>query len=432
MTPKTILFAGAPDPSSVSQSPSSWLTSFTSPISTFLGLPEAASSAEPPSGQERRPTIGAAWRSLPLERRHLETGFSQVHHAFALDVYTGNGSQPDDADFFTTASISVDGTAEVGATQSQAAQQQRRQQILSQFCDHSLAQHQGIASSQLPANDDDSEDDNDGEDNDYEYSTSLGADTTASRSYASDAADVSVAAAAPTTTRPPLGNAAARQNLSDLEDIPSAKHVLSLAPATVTVNLIAGVVSVAAPRTVATRWGTRMSLVEVLLGDETKAGFGVTFWLPASTPASDDNAGRDGRRDTSASTVLAETLAALRRQDVVLVQNVALNVFMGKVYGQSLRRNLTSLHLLYRRKLDAQDLGGYYTREDMVAGSRAGGGQVHPQLEKTRRVREWLLKFVGGGEEEVARKGTGMNTVRRANKAAGRKKRWGEMPDDTQ
>lgn len=155
-------------------------------------------------------------------------------------------------------------------------------------------------------------------------------------------------------------------HLSDLEDVPSAKQVTSLQPQTITLNLIVGVLSVAQPRTVTTKWGTALSLIEVLVGDETAAGFAVTFWVPVDKVAESD-------------------AVKLRRQDVVLMENVALHVFRGKVYGQSLRRGLTRLHLLWRG-----EGGGSYSTRSLT---RAGGD--NPQVGKVRVVRDWVLRFVG-------------------------------------
>ena len=86
-----------------------------------------------------------------------------------------------------------------------------------------------------------------------------------------------------------------------------------------------------------------MELIEVLAGDEIKSGFTVNFWL--SSPQSADG-------DTRS------VLSGLRPQDVVLMRNVALSSFRGMVYGQSLRKEMTKVHLLYRDRIDRTDVGG--------------------------------------------------------------------------
>lgn len=266
----------------------------------------------------------ATWRSLPLTKQGLHTGFSQGHQFQDTSVEAND-------DFFTTADVSMNG----GITRSfeEAAGP------LSQFCEQSLAVHNPIPTSQLG-------------------SASLGQSVTSS----ADTSFMTTSSKSSTAPQPiPC-------QLSDLEDIPSAAQVLKLMPQTITVNLIAGIISIAQPRNVTTRWGHTLSLIEVLLGDDTKSGFGVTFWL------SSDN-------------IPESQLSKLRRQDVVLIRNVALHVFRNKVYGQSLRRGLTQINLLWRR-----DGSGQYSTRTLAK----RGSSEHPQMEKTKRVKDWALDFVGG------------------------------------
>jgi len=383
MSPKIVLFTGAPDPSTFDQAILDSRTTFTEPIATFLGEP-----TEHKRSPSSNPENQIAWRSLPLKRRRLETGLSQL---FAFpDVLPGHDFQPHD-NFFTTAGLSFDSDGSRHDTTSHfRSQSQENQEILSQFYDHSLARHQDIHSSQLPAPEDDNTTSFETDDATSFLTTSKSFNTTTE----GDISTVSV--------RPPLPGGA---HLSDLEDVPRAKDLLALAPATVTVNLIAGIISVSPPREVKTRWGRRMSLVELLLGDETRSGFGVTFWLPAS----EHNSAHDAQQTT---------LSKLRRQDVVMLQNVALHVFRDKVYGQSLRKNLTRVYLLHRRKLDDRDEGGYYRLDHLKSKKTLSD----PQLEKTRKVREWVLRFVGGDVPlKAARKG-----------ASSRRVDWDLPPEDTQ
>ncbi|ROT36615.1 hypothetical protein SODALDRAFT_335716 [Sodiomyces alkalinus F11] len=415
MSPKIILFAGAPDPNSIDWTSADLLTDFTAPISTFLGIPSLAHDHGPVKGTHASnyrscsSTRKVSWRSLPLERPHLETGHSHLHALPNLFV------TPNDVKFCSTASLSfsIESTRDDPEVQdgSVASQEQQRQTLLSRFYDHSLACHQDIASSQLPP-----------------ASPSLDDTTKTTSLFRNSKSFSSIGEDHPSSlssARPPLGNPSASTHLSDLEDIPSARHLLSLAPQTVTVNLIAGVISIAAPRTVVTRWGTRMSLVEVLLGDETRAGFAVTFWLPAAAPSADTAPVRQRTAEKQEPELLADGLSKLRTQDVVLLQNVALNVFRGRVYGQSLRKGLTKLYLLHRRRLDPGDEEGYYCARDF-ARARPDERGSHPQFEKTRRVRDWVLRFVRAGQTDTSGE-KGPRTT------AGKKRKGWEMPpDDTQ
>lgn len=341
-------------------------------ILIFAGAPEpdwSSPDLPPPSAPDRAPPASAsapAWRSLPLHRGALKTGFSQ-HHGLPASF------RPP-AHFFN---LSLEAA---GSPASSAASSQ---ELLTRFYDHSLALHRGLPSSQLPQ-------------------PSQSFDTTATDSFADNTtvADTTLGDSdneqdETTVLRPPLATA---HHLSDIEDIPPAPELLRLAPQTVTVNLVAGVISVSPARSITTRWGTELSLVEVLLGDDTRAGFSVTFWIPTTAA-------------TTARPVAQGVIppSELRRQDVVLLQNVALHVFRGKVYGQSLRRGLTRTTLLYRRDGGG---AGHYRRRDL----ESGRAEAHPQLAKTRRVWEWVLRFVGGEERPQAK--------------GGRKRGWDLPPDD--
>ncbi|KAK8066499.1 hypothetical protein PG997_013246 [Apiospora hydei] len=165
------------------------------------------------------------------------------------------------------------------------------------------------------------------------------------------------------------------------------------------VNLIVGIISIAEPRTVTTKWVSSKTLVELLVGDETKAGFSVTFWLTATG---------DAANETDA------ILRNLRRRDIVLLRNVALSEFKAKVHGHSLRKGLTKIQLLYRQRLDEEDDGGFYSLRDLSSTSA-----THPQLLKTSRVRQWAFDFVA----QPVYAGEG-------NKQGLR--RWEMPPDDTQ
>jgi hypothetical protein len=245
-------------------------------------------------------------------------------------------------------------------------------ELLSQFYEQSRAVYDQLPSSQLMP------ESQSGEETSFVTDTSVSFEAT---SFAGS------------TAKAPLGNQRLA-HLSNLEAIPSAASLTKAQPATVTVNLIVGIISLSAPRAIQTRWGGTSSLVEVLVGDETKSGFAITFWLPSGA-------------------VTESALAGLRPQDVILIQNVALNVFMKKVYGSSLRKSMTKVHLLYRRKLDRHDVGGHYSSGDLA--SSATG---NPQLGKTRRVWEWVLNFVGTGP-----------AVRGGN---AQERPWDRPPEDTQ
>ncbi|KAL1985893.1 hypothetical protein VTN96DRAFT_7271 [Rasamsonia emersonii] len=166
--------------------------------------------------------------------------------------------------------------------------------------------------------------------------------------------------------------------LSNLEDIPNAAYLRSIVPQTMTVNLVVGILGVNPPRRVRTRqakWD--MQIVELIVGDETRTGFGVTFWLPAT---------EDGLEEDE----LGQKLAGLRPRDIILLRSVGLSSFRERVYGQSLRKGLTKVDLLHRQPIDATDPGGLYSSKAINAASNDNA-----LLMKAQRVREWMISYVG-------------------------------------
>jgi hypothetical protein len=351
---KLLFLTGAPDSKALDWSLSELLSDFIEPLTHFAHRKNGSTPSSGGAGISLKAAVDhpehAVWRSIPLKRTHLTTGFSQQHFAFF-----NPGPQRLHHDFFTTASFSCSSVPSEGQVDDDV-ESAANQSILSQFYEHSLAIHEDIPSSVLVPDSGLSQ----------ESSLFISDEDTSFQSTQFSPEQL-------TSVKEPLG-IARTGSLSDLEDIPPASYLTSIEPATMTVNLLVGIISIAAPRTVQTRWGSTRTLVEVLVGDETKSGFAVTFWLPSHS-------------------VAESVLAGLRAQDVVLLQNVALNVFSKKVYGSSLRKDLTKVHLLYRKKLDSSDKGGYYSAADLHS-SLPG----HPQLEKTRRAWDWVLRFVHVGQ----------------------------------
>jgi hypothetical protein len=181
-----------------------------------------------------------------------------------------------------------------------------------------------------------------------------------------------------------------RGALTDLQDLPSARYLDSIAPQTMTVNLIVGVLAVHPRRRVVTRrWKREMDIVELVVGDETRAGFTVNFWLPPAKPANKEE------------DQLSQSLATLRPQNIVLLRTVGLSSFRDRVYGQSLRRGMTTLDLLHRQSVDVTNAGEFC---NVPRGPRDRDAAIDLSLQKIGRVREWVLRFVGatdgaGGDE---------------------------------
>ncbi|KAI1380292.1 hypothetical protein F4677DRAFT_255329 [Hypoxylon crocopeplum] len=364
MVRRVLILAGAPENHTLNWKESDLLDQFLDPIAEFAHLDNLS----------HAPTVSvlgsaldiAVWRSIPLEKTALRTGFSQLHQI--RENYHG------DEGFFIALPASLDSTS--GPTGTNGISQE----VLDQFYDHSLAVHDNIPSSQLPT---------------LSFSTDgSSSDTTAERSIRDSFQSTSSSGL---QGQPSTAHSA---HLSDLEDVPNTSYLQSISPQTMTVNLIVGIISIAEPRVVKTRWGSTKSLIELLVGDETKSGFSVTFWLSSELGESS-----------------SEILRELRRQDIVLIRNVALSVFMKKVHGHSLRKGLTKVDLLYRRKLDRADQGGLYSVRDVSSTKPA-----HPQLLKTRKVREWVMNFIGDGGVTLGKRKQNGKSIRS----------WDMPPDDTQ
>jgi len=181
--------------------------------------------------------------------------------------------------------------------------------------------------------------------------------------------------------------------LSDLANIPNATYLQSIIPQTMSVNLIVGVLNVERPREVVTRTGNSMDLVELMVGDDTRSGFRVTFWLIPD--------GKIVRRRFPAARTRDEhytrtTLANLRPRDIVLLRTVGLNSFRNGVYGQSLRNGISKVDLLHREAVDETDTCGLYSLGSLkrAANLKKKGNLDNHQLDKVLRVKEWLAQFM--------------------------------------
>jgi hypothetical protein len=222
-----------------------------------------------------------------------------------------------------------------------------------------------------------------------------------------------------------LSQAPRPKTLSELKDIPNARYLESISPQTMTVNVIVGIISIAPPRTVITgaKYGKprEVDLVEMVVGDDTKSNFAISLWLPREMRVNWKDGGHpnpDGGRS-----ILRRTLRFMRPRDVVLLQNVALSSFLGKVHGQSLKGDVTKIDLLFRKKADDDDLSGFYS----VSNLRTANAGKDPQIAKVKKVKDWLGEFVGerdGLMPTTGRKG-------RRNRP-GHNGGYGFLPDDTQ
>lgn len=259
---------------------------------------------------------------------------------------------------------------------------------LSQFYDHSFAIHEDLSSSQMSipvSSGTESLDDSYWDDSTVEL-----ADQSSHDGHQSSAPCL------PSLLGP----------LNDLAVIPNAAYLRSINPQTMTVNLIVTIISIYPRRRIKTRFaGREMDIVEMVTADETKSGFGITFWLQ---PAEQDSMPQDA---------LGISLNSLRPRDIILLRTVALNFFKDKVHGQSLRKDMTKIDLLHRHPVEPTDETGIYSTNAII-----NARESDPHLLKIRRVRDWIMDFVGSNIYE--------NVETRVHPVGHRKTRL--LPPDTQ
>ncbi|KAK5119678.1 hypothetical protein LTR85_007253 [Meristemomyces frigidus] len=350
MATKCILLTGAPEADSLKWDEGASLSEFESPVKRFLGH----STAAPGTSVEASTYELPKWRAVPMSARASDT-----------NDYADEDGRPQ-TQFLPFGDDVANGKDRL------------------QFLEQSLARLTDLDSSQIAPVADDT------------TFISAGSFTTSfdSTSYPTSYGSFS-------TTSPTQGTASTQQQqlhftgtITDIKRIPSADHLLRLAPQTITVNLLAAVITVSPSRTVRLRKRSgEMDIIELLVGDETRAGFSISFWL---APADSQRKDADDMR---------HILRQLRAGDVVLLQNIALSAFKDCVYGQSLSkrfaRNSTSLAVL----------------------SQPQGLPAQLQA-KYSSVRQWSYDFVGRDRERVMLGGG-------SGKRSGKRVRE-ELPPDTQ
>ncbi|GLI75367.1 hypothetical protein PoHVEF18_003621 [Penicillium ochrochloron] len=338
MALKTIFLMGAPLPSSLDWENDELLNSPVQPFSGTDTIPEH--------------DISIVQNGDPIKWRVLQPLLTE-HPAGYSEYYRG----PEDPSFLTTHQL-VEADNE----------SMNEDSILSEFYDHSFVVHETSEISTTGLRD---------EEDTQESKPALSCIDAVATETTADAKDYELPRSLQISGP-----------IRDLQHLPTAKYLQSIAPQTMTVNLIVGILAIHPPRRVMTRqWKTELDIIELIVGDETRTGFGVNIWLPASTSISCKT--QDADR-------LSRSLAILRPRDIILLRTVGLSSFRDQVYGQSLRGGMTKVDLLYRQPVDVTDTVGFYK-----SGLRRDSPHDHVDLplQKTRRVREWIFQFVGATDE---------------------------------
>lgn len=205
--------------------------------------------------------------------------------------------------------------------------------------------------------------------------------------------------------------------VTDLCRIPNSKYLDSIQPQTMTVNLVVGILAISPPRRVVTGKAYNKSrqaeLVELTVGDDTKTGFNVTLWMPPNMHVGWRDDADQSANQTGARSNLRRAVKEIRPRDVIMLQHVALSCYRGKVHGQSLKGDVTKLDLLFRKKVDEDDMQGCYNASNLR-------NPTDPQVKKVKAVRDWIIEFVGDAD-------CGKPRGKKGRKLGGRM-----LPDDTQ
>ena len=308
-----------------------------------------------------RPQALPAWRNLPLNLQHLPSGFTQMSQmsCSAESEIQGNNEE---TSFLTVTDLSVSPNGSIeGLSQDVQSPGSSDNDALTQFYEHSYAVHE-----EHPAVDVYSFDSI----NDMSLFPIDKIDQSREKAPEAEAVTQKIVHAKPQIL-----------NATKLRDIPNSSVIRALGSSTMSVDLVVGVLSISQPRMIRTKkYGRLIELVEMIVADDTKSGFGITLWLPILKERNEKIVQEDHLR---------LSVLKLRPQDIILVRNVALDSFKDKVYGQSLRKGITKLDLLYRNVIDSQDERGHYSWEELY------GGVDEPQLAKVRALNEWVMSFVG-------------------------------------
>lgn len=343
------LFTGAPDPATLSWDEDSLLNDWTPPVRRFLKRKFV------PDDAEHVLATASPWRSISTSRHaQLHTGFTQESPLRKDFLYAPTFAGAEQS-FALSSQTSIASSIPANDGTTKPSRSDDDEDAQEEFIEHSIIVHDNTRSSQLAP-----------DPTMLEHSFQTTTTSFNSSEFLSQEEEDEDELPSEILPNPQLP-----RHITPLRAVPPAKHLQRIVPQTVVISLIAGIISILPARTVRTRRGAQRGLVELLVGDETATGLKVSFWF-------------DQQRGTGEEDALGEKLRGLRVQDVVLLENVALDTFRDKVFGYSLRKsmqkNQTRVELLARSGVDRfaglAEVGKVGAVKDWVFGlvNPGGGG----------------------------------------------------------
>ena len=198
--------------------------------------------------------------------------------------------------------------------------------------------------------------------------------------------------------------------ITSLANLPSATHLRAIYPQTPTPTFLCVLTTQPEIREVYVRkGGYNMNVFEILVADETRSGFKVSFWF------------RPGQVHLQSPETVRRILEGIEVGDILLLRNVVLNTFRENVYGQSLSPNI--------RKAK--------TTVEVLAKHDGSAGYKHivPLLadEKFLQVKQWAkVHIVSGLLSKRKRNEQGNNSHNKSQRTLGSHGRAGDsLPPDT-
>jgi hypothetical protein len=184
--------------------------------------------------------------------------------------------------------------------------------------------------------------------------------------------------------------------ITSLRDIPSASDISFLLPQKIIRTFIVTVLSVLPPRQIHSHRRQQLQdseLICLTVADDTCSGFSINIWLD-STTIKPDQKERKAKLNNSWNATVRRTTLNIKTRDVLLIQNVSLHVYQGRIYANSLR-GMTRLEVLYQTErqsgLRSRRRARFKTKHIHEV---KNGADTDPVLRKTAKVVQWMEDFL--------------------------------------